>query len=85
MTTASEAIDTLIRIILEEYHPDSIILFGSQARGDASAASDIDILVVSDREKDVPRTHRGRDLRLKLAKTQRPYDLLIYTKAELER
>lgn len=32
--------------IVESFHPEKIILFGSQARGDASAHSDIDLLVI---------------------------------------
>lgn len=85
MKIDSEEIKALTRIIMEEYHPDSIILFGSQTRGNAGEDSDIDLLVISDREKDLPRPHRGRELRQKLAKTRKPYDLLIYTRAELVR
>ncbi len=32
--------------IIESFQPEKIILFGSQARGDASAHSDIDLLVI---------------------------------------
>lgn len=41
----------ITEIIVREYSPDKIILFGSRARGDSRPDSDIDILVVSDREK----------------------------------
>ncbi|MFZ4617039.1 MAG: nucleotidyltransferase domain-containing protein [Rectinemataceae bacterium] len=82
---AHEDIDTLTRLIVQEYQPDSIILFGSRARGEASEESDIDLLVVCDREKDTPRPRRGRELRRKLAKVPYPFDLLIYSREELER
>jgi len=85
MVTVSKDIDALAKIIVQEYQPDSIVLFGSQARGEAGEDSDIDLLVISDKEKDTPRPHRGRDLRLKLAKTTKAYDLLILTNAELKR
>jgi len=34
------------RRLVRGFHPDRIVLFGSQARGDATAASDVDLLVV---------------------------------------
>ena len=33
---------------LQSYHPQRIILFGSVARGDADAESDLDVLVIKD-------------------------------------
>ena len=36
----------MVRRIVAEFHPDSIILFGSHARGDAGPDSDVDLLVV---------------------------------------
>ena len=59
MMEISEKINRIKEIIVENYHPDKIILFGSCARGDADEQSDIDILVISDREKDLPRYRRG--------------------------
>jgi len=76
----------LIRdIIVQEYHPDKVILFGSHARGNAEPESDIDILVVSDREKGLPRYKRGIEIRKKLTKIHAPFDLLFYTHEELAR
>jgi len=73
--------DTIIR----EYQPDKIILFGSRARGGGRPDSDIDLLVISDREKDLPRTRRGLKVRLKLASISTPLDILFYTHADLDR
>jgi predicted nucleotidyltransferase len=36
----------MVRRIVERFHPETIILFGSRARGQASADSDVDLLVV---------------------------------------
>jgi predicted nucleotidyltransferase len=41
-----EQIDRMVRRIVKKFHPDKIILFGSQARGDAGPDSDVDLLVV---------------------------------------
>jgi len=40
--TLAEAIERLV----SQFHPDQVILFGSQARRDADDRSDVDILVV---------------------------------------
>lgn len=44
--TANEAIRIMVERISDRFKPERIILFGSQARGDAGSDSDIDILVV---------------------------------------
>jgi len=45
MTTA-EWIPIVVERIVRDFHPLQIILFGSQARGEARPDSDIDLLVV---------------------------------------
>jgi predicted nucleotidyltransferase len=37
--------------IAERFHPEKIILFGSQARGEATPDSDVDILVLMEHNK----------------------------------
>ncbi len=39
-------IEEMVRLIVERFHPDQIILFGSYARGEAGPDSDVDLLVV---------------------------------------
>ena len=84
MVNSSE-IENIKNIIVSEYHPDKIILFGSYARGDNKPDSDIDILVISDREKHLPRPKRGSDIRLKLAGINQPLDILFYTHHDFEK
>ena len=40
------AIDETVQRIVEKFHPQKIILFGSYARGDPRPESDVDLLVV---------------------------------------
>jgi predicted nucleotidyltransferase len=61
---------------------EKVILFGSHARGDAGAHSDVDLMIIA--ESPLPRFKRSRALYRLL----RPYpfgmDLLVYTPQEIE-
>ncbi|MBI2317790.1 MAG: nucleotidyltransferase domain-containing protein [Betaproteobacteria bacterium] len=48
MTTREleKTIKRMVQRIVRRFHPDRVILFGSHARGTASADSDVDLLVV---------------------------------------
>ena len=39
-------IDRIVQRLVRRFHPEKVILFGSWARGDAGANSDVDLLVV---------------------------------------
>jgi len=41
-----EAIDEVVQLIAEKFHPQKIILFGSYARGKPRPESDVDLLVI---------------------------------------
>ena len=69
-------LEKIKKIIVHTYRPDKILLFGSRARGDFTCESDIDIVVVSDKEKDLPRVKRGLKVRLLLAKFELPIDIV---------
>lgn len=45
-TLTSEALDEIIRRIVEVAKPDKIILFGSAVRGEMGPNSDVDLLVI---------------------------------------
>lgn len=48
-------VERITRTIVERFDPERIILFGSRARGDAGADSDLDLVVVMESTKSPPR------------------------------
>ena len=44
--TKQEEIQKMVELIVERFHPEKVILFGSHARGEAGPDSDVDLLVV---------------------------------------
>jgi predicted nucleotidyltransferase len=78
-----ETIDELVRRIRDVADPLRIILFGSAARGDMRADSDLDVLVV------VPDgTHRrktAQNIYMKLYGFGKPVDVLVSTPEHLEK
>ncbi len=65
---------------LQRYHPQRIILFGSVARGEADADSDLDVLVIKDTTD--PFVHRLETM-AKLCPLGVHADILVYTPDEL--
>ena len=65
MLLPEEAVSRLTQLLVDAANPARIILFGSYARGEASADSDIDIMVVEtdvhDRFKEMVRLNRVVD------------------------
>ena len=83
--------DALLRrmtaIIVEAVDPEQVILFGSHARGDAEADSDVDLVVV-EAEPFAPDRDRGAEetrLWCALAKFHVPKDILVYSLDEADR
>lgn len=76
-----EHLDILLQA-LQGYQPQRVILFGSAARGDADADSDLDVLVVKDTEE--PFVHRLETM-ADLCPSGIHADILVYTPGELSR
>lgn len=66
------------------YRPELVLVFGSRARGDALAESDLDLLVVSERFRGMPFLERASAV-LRTLDTPFAVDVLCYTPEELAR
>ena len=44
-------IKKIVDTLVDKYHPDKIVLFGSYAYGTSDKDSDLDLLIIKDREK----------------------------------
>ncbi|NGZ26812.1 MAG: nucleotidyltransferase domain-containing protein [Magnetococcales bacterium] len=79
-------IDTLVSRIVEEANPERIILFGSQARGDARPDSDIDVLVISGESFGLQNSRRAALGRLYKALARLPVakDILLFSRDEID-
>ena len=72
----------MVRRIVERFHPDRIILFGSYARGTAGPHSDVDLLVVMKPQNSKRR--RAVEIHGLLAGMDIPKDVMIVTPEEFE-
>lgn len=70
-------IDQLTRLLVDEFDPLQVILFGSYARGDANEASDIDLLVVVPDEIEGTRHELGCRGQARLWDIPMPVDSLV--------
>jgi predicted nucleotidyltransferase len=70
-------LDRMVKRIVRQFDPEKIILFGSQARGDAEPDSDVDLLVVMDFEGS--KLKKMVELRGTLDDIAIPVDILITT------
>jgi predicted nucleotidyltransferase len=77
----------MVEVIVREGSPEAIILFGSRARGDARAGSDVDLLVIEKEAFSPQRSRRREVARLQMALRGLPFakDILFYSREEFER
>ncbi len=87
MAQVSDALlDRMVEKIVEEVDPDQIILFGSRARGDARAGSDVDLVVVESEPFGQARSRRLETARLyrTLSGFGVAKDILLYSRDEVD-
>jgi transcriptional regulator with XRE-family HTH domain len=78
-----EVILRMVEVIANRFHPQSVILFGSHARGTADADSDVDLLVVMDVADSRRRT--GARIGAALHDFQVPKDIVVTTPDAFQR
>jgi uncharacterized protein len=83
MTNETTALERLVRRIVELVHPLKIIVFGSAARGELHAHSDIDLLVVM--PEGTHRRHTAQQLYCQISGMGIPFDILVATPGDLEK
>jgi len=83
MEPTAEKLDELVRRIVEAVQPIRIILFGSAARGEMGANSDIDVLVVM--PEGTPRRKTSQYLHTRLFGIPFAVDILVATPSLLEK
>ena len=71
----------MTEILIREYAPEKLILFGSVAQGDIHEWSDLDLVVIKRTEK--PLLERIEEV-LRLVRPKVGLDVLVYTPEELE-
>ena len=73
----------VVKRILRVRFPAAIVLFGSSARGDDHADSDLDLLII-ERENPLPVHRRAAIYRMGLLGVDRDIDIVVYTPTEIE-
>jgi predicted nucleotidyltransferase len=83
----SNLLKEMTRAVVEAVHPEQVLVFGSHARGDATADSDVDLLVVEKEPFALGRSrrHELRQIRRALSRFPVPKDVLVYSRDEVER
>lgn len=77
-------LDEAVRRIVQAVHPEQILLFGSQAWGQPTADSDIDLLVILG-ASDQPGYRRAREVYRSLRGLRLPIEVLVRTRDEVTR
>jgi predicted nucleotidyltransferase len=74
-----------LQVLVEQFHPEQVILFGSYAYGEPNPDSDVDLLVVKDNDTESPlkqRVHiRHAWWNMPRSQALLPFDLLVVSPA----
>lgn len=82
-TSTDNLVEGMVRRLVDKFHPDQVILFGSRARGEAGPDSDVDLLVVLPRVDS--RTEAALAMRLALRDYDIVKDIVVTTSEDLRR
>ncbi|HEY3198749.1 MAG TPA: nucleotidyltransferase domain-containing protein [Nitrospirales bacterium] len=76
-----QELNRMIEILIRDYQPEKIIVFGSAAQGEFHAWSDLDVVIIKKTTK--PLLDRIEEV-LRLLRPKVGLDVLVYTPEEME-
>jgi len=84
-TLDTDLLEEMTRRLVDEFHPEQIILFGSHAWGTPNDDSDIDLFVIVSESDLSPPQRATRAYRALRGIRVEPTDIVVRTRAEVER
>jgi predicted nucleotidyltransferase len=82
LTKENFNVNEISKRIVEEIHPEKVILFGSYANGNPTENSDVDLIIVN--KTRLPKHKRGIEIRRLFYRQLIPLDIKVYTPEEFE-
>jgi predicted nucleotidyltransferase len=81
--SVQEKIQEMTRLIVDRFHPEKIILFGSHARGTAGPDSDVDLMIVMPLSGS--RRRKQIEVRVALHNIRMAKDIIVVTPEDIEK
>lgn len=79
-----DEINDIARQLIQKYHPEKVIIFGSAAYGTFGQDSDLDLLIIKKGVDEVRRHERHLTVRM-LLESDYSLDVLVYTPYEIKK
>ena len=76
--------EEVLPVLVSEFKPETVIVFGSRISGKAHEDSDIDVVITSEFFKDIPFIKR-MPMILRTARFQKHVDYICYTPTEFDK